>query len=148
MECDGGPKFHRGSDQQFRKVQLIYFALFFSLLTYLAIGLWLRPTPALSGEMKETVIFTRGPLFPECCIHRSDLYVAEENIPPASHSLSVSARGFEANELLQGGSIVNLCSLRSNWAVWDGSFVSDRFRSTLLELNARVHYLDGLTLPP
>jgi hypothetical protein len=45
--------------QSFRKIQSIYFSMLFSVVTYLGFGLWLRPTPHLSGGTKETAVFTQ-----------------------------------------------------------------------------------------
>ena len=48
-----------GSFQSFRKIQSIYFSILFSVVTYLGFGLWLRPTPHLSGGTKETAVLTQ-----------------------------------------------------------------------------------------
>jgi hypothetical protein len=88
-----GQNFICGSDQQFRKLQLIYFGLFLSLVIYLAIGLWLRPTPALSGEMKETVIFTRGFYFLSAAfivliiMLQKKIYYRSPLVPPSSQEV-------------------------------------------------------------
>ena len=50
---------NNGSVQSFRKNQSIYFSILFSVVTYLGFGLWLRPTPHLSGGAKETAVFTQ-----------------------------------------------------------------------------------------
>lgn len=55
--------------------------MFFSLVIYLAIGLWLRPTPALTGETKLTAIFTQLFYFLSAAFISIELYNAEANLP-------------------------------------------------------------------
>ncbi len=118
-------------------------------MIYLAIGLWLRPTPALSGEMKETVIFTKGFYFLSAAfivliiMLRKKIYYRSPLVPPSPQEV---LKQMSFNKVV-GHWLIYVLS-RSDWAVWVDLFVSDGFRSALLEFNARVHYFDGLTLPP
>ena len=87
-DCDGGPKFYSPERSAIPKVAVNLFRIF-SLVIYLAIGLWLRPTPALSGEMKETVIFTTGFYFLSAAfivliiMLRKKIYYRSPLVPPS-----------------------------------------------------------------
>ena len=105
------------------------------------------PHSSSSGEIKQADALARTLLFVRR-VDRLDFYDSKENIPSAHHYLSLFAGGFKSDKLPPDRSFVNLCSLRSHWAVWVcGGFVPDRFPPTLFEFDARFHYSDGRTEP-
>ena len=110
---------------------------------------WIVPALHFSSPRRtEGCCFLQSnPLFLECSFDRIDLYCAKEDRLPASRGLSGFDRRFEADRFLPQGAFVNLSSLRSYCAFWPSTFISDRFRPTLLEFNARVHYLDSHNVP-
>ena len=48
---------NNGSIQLFRKHQSIYSSMLFSVVTYLAFGLWPCPIPTFTGGLNEPIIF-------------------------------------------------------------------------------------------
>jgi hypothetical protein len=93
INCDGGPKFYSPELSAIPKGAVNLFGMFFSLVIYLAIGLWLLPTPALSSEMKETVIFTKGFYFLSAAfivlifMLRKKIYHRPSLLPPSSQEV-------------------------------------------------------------
>ena len=98
--------FNSNSVQSFRKIQLVYLSMLFSLATYLALGLWLRPIPLLSGEMKQAATFTQifyflcAALIALIYFTRKKLYRRATMISPSPQEVSKQTSFYPIGHLL------------------------------------------------
>ena len=100
------PRAQSGTDQHFRTLQLIYFAMLFSLASYLVIGLLLRPSLPPFGRTSapqtliEIFYFLSAGLVALVYIIRKKLYRKSPEISPSPVEVSKQQSFYRTGHLL------------------------------------------------